>query len=63
MPTRRLDVLQVEVLGGGRIDNDGKHIKVFGFSTAFGPAPHEISAALIRRAYPMADITTSYDGY
>lgn len=50
-------------MGGGRIDNDGKHIKVFGFSTAFGPAPHEISAALIRRAYPMADITTSYDGY
>jgi len=55
--------LQVEVLGGGRIENDIQNIRVFGYSSAFGPAPHELAAALIQRSYPMSNITHSYSGY
>ena len=55
--------MQVEVLGGGRIENSVEQISVFGYSSAFGPAWHELTAALLRRAYPMAVITTSDMGY
>lgn len=60
--------LQLEVLGGGRIEHHSEQgvISVYGYSAAFGPAPHEVSAALLRRWYPFYDpaaITVSYSGY
>ena len=55
--------VQVEPLGGGRIENGVDQISVFGYSSAFGQAQHELTAALLRRAYPMAVITTSDMGY
>lgn len=57
------DAYKVEVLGGGRIENDIQSIRVFGYSSAFGAAPHELAAALIQRSYPMSAITPSYTGY
>lgn len=61
--------LQLSVLGGGRILHEphgSPRVKVFGFSSAFGPAVHEVSAVIIRRAFPFydeEDVTVSYDGY
>ena len=56
------------VLGGGRIRHDpqARAIDVYGYSAAFGPAPHELAAALLARWYPLYDkdnITVSYEGY
>jgi NAD+ diphosphatase len=55
----------LDVLGGGRIvvDDDERRISVYGYSAAFGPAVHEISQSVLRRAYPLHDICVSYDGY
>ncbi|GLC73499.1 hypothetical protein PLESTF_001384300 [Pleodorina starrii] len=60
--------LQVTPLGGGRIrhDPEARAVQVYGYSAAFGPAPHEVAAALIHRWFPLYDrqsITVSYDGY
>jgi phosphohistidine phosphatase len=60
--------LQLDVLGGGRIEHyaDHKVISVYGYSAAFGPAVHEVTAALLQRWYPFYDassITWSYEGY
>jgi len=59
----------VDVLGGGRIrreaqaDGGGGAICVYGYSAAFGPSPHEVSAAILRRWFPFSEVTVSYDGY
>ena len=60
--------LEADVLGGGRIEHHPEqgYCSVYGYSVAFGPAAHEVSAALIRRAYPLYDpamVTVSYEGY
>ena len=58
--------LQLEVLGGGRIEHlaESKLIHVYGFSYAFGQAKHELTAAILQRWFPLYDtITTSDDGY
>jgi phosphohistidine phosphatase len=60
--------LQLDVLGGGRIEHYAEQgvISVYGYSAAFGPAVHEVTAALLRRWYPFYDagsITYSYEGY
>jgi phosphohistidine phosphatase len=60
--------LQLDVLGGGRIEHYAEQgvISVYGYSAAFGPAVHEVTAALLRRWYPFYDagsITRSYEGY
>lgn len=58
--------LRLEVCGGGRITHDpaAKKCSIFGYSVAFGPAVHEISATLVRQQYPFYDeITVSYEGY
>ncbi|KAG2497161.1 hypothetical protein HYH03_004751 [Edaphochlamys debaryana] len=64
---RRLG-LKVSPLGGGRIHHDAaaRSISVYGYSAAFGPAPHEVAAALIHRWYPLYDkekVSVSYEGY
>lgn len=61
--------LHLSVLGGGRIEHKphgSPRVHVFGFSSAFGPAVHEVSAVIVRRAFPFyddEDVTVSYDGY
>ncbi|PNW74028.1 hypothetical protein CHLRE_13g582476v5 [Chlamydomonas reinhardtii] len=65
---QRYGGLKVTVLGGGRIRHDpqARAIDVYGYSAAFGPAPHELAAALLARWYPLYDkdnITVSYEGY
>lgn len=61
--------LDVGVIGGGRIlhEPDNKPcVTVFGHSMAFGSALHEVSAVLIRRAFPAYgedDVAVSYEGY
>jgi phosphohistidine phosphatase len=61
--------LHVGVLGGGRILHDPAStpcVTVYGYSSAFGAALHEVSAVIIRRAFPMYnddDVAVSYEGY
>ena len=58
-----LGVRQVEPLGGGRIDVKGRAATIYGYSQAFGQAPHDVSAGLVRRSYPLLDVSVSYEGY
>ncbi len=55
----------MDVLGGGRIEHNAEaaSVYVYGYSSAFGPAPHEVSAALLRRWLPLHAVTLSYEGY
>jgi hypothetical protein len=57
--------LEVEVLGGGRmeVEVEARRVRVYGYSAAFGPAPHEVTAALLRRWLPLAEIEWAYEGY
>jgi phosphohistidine phosphatase len=65
----RVSGLHVGVIGGGRILHEPANkpcVSVFGYSSAFGAALHEVSAVIIRRAFPMYnedDVTVSYEGY
>ena len=57
-----------EPLGGGRIshDPDADTINIYGYSSAYGQAPHDLSAAIVRKwfpLYPPGNITVSYEGY
>ncbi len=36
---------------------------IYGYSGAFGPAPHEVAAAIVRRWHPFTDVAISYEGY
>jgi phosphohistidine phosphatase len=60
--------LKADVLGGGRISHqpNRRSCDIYGYSAAFGPAAHEVSASLFRRAFPLYDpamVTVSYEGY
>ncbi|XP_011708296.1 PREDICTED: 14 kDa phosphohistidine phosphatase-like isoform X1 [Wasmannia auropunctata] len=57
--------LQANCVGGGRIehDPDEKTIKVYGYSTGFGKADHQVSVELLKKKYPAYNITWSDDGY
>ena len=57
--------LRLSAAGGGRMEHypEQRVLSVFGFSSAFGQAPHDVSAALLRRWLPHHDISVSYDGY
>ena len=46
------DYQHVVCRGGGRISIDNDHIKIYGFSYAFGKADHQDSADIIRASYP-----------
>jgi len=58
-------MMQVVPLGGGRIAvNAGQRaIHVYGYSTAYDQAPHNVTAAILRRDYPFHAVTVSYEGY
>jgi phosphohistidine phosphatase len=57
--------LRVETLGGGRMEHHPHQhlLSIYGYSSAFGQAPHEVTAALARRWLPFHDVEVSYDGY
>jgi hypothetical protein len=57
--------LDVQVLGGGRIEHlmEQRVIRVYGYSAAFGPAVHEVAAGLLKKCYPFHDVAWSYEGY
>lgn len=41
-------------------------VSIYGYSMAFGPAPHEVTAAILRRWLPLYDesnFSVSYEGY
>ncbi len=38
-------------------------VSIYGFSSAFGQAPHDVTAALLRRWLPRHDISVAYNGY
>jgi len=61
----------VEVLGGGRMQVISKSlekendllIKIYGYSAAFGQAPHSVTAEILRRVDPCLEVEVSYEGY
>ena len=59
--------LSVQVLGGGRIEHysspAGGIATIYGYSAAYGPAPHEITAAVLRQCNPFLEVSVSYEGY
>ncbi|PSC76346.1 NADH pyrophosphatase [Micractinium conductrix] len=57
--------LHLETLGGGRIEHypEQRIASMYGYSAAFGQAPHHVSAALMRRWMPFHEVSESYDGY
>ncbi|KAM3960901.1 14 kDa phosphohistidine phosphatase [Aphomia sociella] len=61
----KLNPLDCEPLGGGRISHepDNKKIHIYGYSQGYGKADHEITAKLIKDAYPSYTITISDEGY
>ncbi|KAJ8736665.1 hypothetical protein PYW08_007321 [Mythimna loreyi] len=61
----RLQPLDCEPLGGGRISNDAENKKmhIYGYSQGYGKADHELTAKLIKKAFPGYTITVSDEGY
>ncbi|XP_023945157.2 14 kDa phosphohistidine phosphatase [Bicyclus anynana] len=61
----KLSPLDCEPLGGGRISHDpeNKKIHIYGYSQGYGKADHEITAKLIKNAFPAFTITISDEGY
>lgn len=61
----------IEVLGGGRMQVYSKSlgkendflIKIYGYSAAFGQAPHNVTAEILRRVDPFLEVEVSYEGY
>ncbi|XP_072947464.1 14 kDa phosphohistidine phosphatase-like [Epargyreus clarus] len=61
----KLHPLDLEPFGGGRIshDPDNKKIHIYGYSQGYGKADHEITAKLVKEAYPSYTISISDEGY
>jgi hypothetical protein len=57
--------MQLSPLGGGRIAVDAKSrtIHIYGYSSAYDQAPHDVTAVLVRKWYPFHNVTVSYTGY
>ena len=49
--------------GSETLPAGGSRCLIYGYSSAFGAAPHELSAAIVRRWYPFSDVAISYEGY
>ena len=56
---------RTKVLGGGRINHDSKskELKVYGYSTGFGPADHQVTVEILKQKYGDYKITWSDEGY
>lgn len=65
MKDERNEGIDLEVLGGGRIKVEAldRSIHVYGYSAAFGQAPHDITGAILRSNLPFHSVHVSYDGY
>eukprot|EP00890_Picochlorum_soloecismus_P000828 jgi/Picsp_1/1746/NSC_05218-R1_nad+ diphosphatase len=65
MKDERNEGIELEVLGGGRIkvEASDRSIHVYGYSAAFGQAPHDITGAILRANLPFHSVNVSYDGY
>ena len=65
MKDTRNEGIDLEVLGGGRIkvEASNRSIHVYGYSAAFGQAPHDITGAILRANLPFHSVHVSYDGY
>ncbi|XP_049876536.1 14 kDa phosphohistidine phosphatase-like [Pectinophora gossypiella] len=61
----KLKPLDCEPIGGGRISHqpDDKKIHIYGYSQGYGKADHEVTARLIKDAFPNYTITISDEGY
>ncbi|GBP44580.1 14 kDa phosphohistidine phosphatase [Eumeta japonica] len=61
----KLESFDCEPLGGGRISHepDNKKIHIYGYSQGYGKADHEITAKLVKDAYPGYTISISDEGY
>ncbi|XP_026758923.1 14 kDa phosphohistidine phosphatase-like isoform X2 [Galleria mellonella] len=61
----KLQPLDCEPLGGGRISHepDNKKIHIYGYSQGYGKADHEVTAKIVKDAYPSYTITVSDEGY
>ncbi|XP_059058400.1 14 kDa phosphohistidine phosphatase-like [Achroia grisella] len=61
----KLHPLDCETVGGGRISHEPsiKKIHIYGYSQGYGKADHEITAKLIKAAFPDYKITISDEGY
>ena len=57
--------LRTRAVGGGRIEYDpgAGRARIFGFSYAYGRAPHSASAKVLRKRFPFLDVETSEEGY
>jgi len=61
--TSKLEGLDDEILGGGRILREGNKITVFGYSQGYGKADHRLTVALLKLAYPTHEISWNDEGY
>ncbi|KOB69620.1 Phosphohistidine phosphatase [Operophtera brumata] len=61
----KLEPFDCEPLGGGRISHepDNKKIHIYGYSQGYGKADHEITAQLVKAAFPGYTISISDEGY
>ncbi|CAG9132433.1 unnamed protein product [Plutella xylostella] len=61
----KLDPLDCECLGGGRMSHDpeNKKLHIYGYSQGYGKADHEITAKIVKDAFPAYTITISDEGY
>ena len=55
--------IQLDCLGGGRIEKSNKTISVYGHSIGFGRADHQVTVAILKKSFPGYNITWSNDGY
>jgi len=57
--------LRARAVGGGRIEHDPTRAqaRVFGFSYAYGRAPHSAAAKALRKEFPFLAVETSDEGY
>lgn len=61
----KLQPLDCEPIGGGRISHDAEDKKIFiyGYSQSYGRADHELTAKLIKKTYPDYAISVTDDEY
>lgn len=61
----KLQPLDCEPIGGGRIshDPDNKKVLIYGYSQSYGRADHELTAKLIKQAFPDYSISITDDEY
>lgn len=44
-------------------DSEQRILHIYGYSTGFGQAPHEVTASIAKQWLPFHNITISFEGY